>query len=147
MVIHRGHLGINHSLTSHKWRSRICRAMCRTLSVTNFTQVVKLDFYVALCAEHCHYSNHESQTMIRIVPIRKIPAPIKIKSALPRPKNPKSPLNENLWAWRVSCRKNAKIPGAHKTGAAISGPRIAGKTLYGHEVFFSEPRQSGPGNT
>ena len=32
-----------------------------------------------------------------------------------------------------SCRKNAFFPGAHKIGAAISGPRIADKTFYGHE--------------
>ena len=35
-----------------------------------------------------------------------------------------------------SCRKNAEIPGAHKIGAAISGPRIAEKNVYGHECFF-----------
>ena len=34
-----------------------------------------------------------------------------------------------------SRRKNAKFPGAHGIGAAISGPRIAGKTFYGHEDF------------
>ena len=35
----------------------------------------------------------------------------------------------------LSCRKNALFPGAHKIGAAISGPRIAGKQFYGHEDF------------
>ena len=34
-----------------------------------------------------------------------------------------------------SCRKNASFPGAHKFGAAISGPRIAGETFCGHEDF------------
>ena len=34
-----------------------------------------------------------------------------------------------------SCRKNAFSPGAHKIGAAISGPSIANKTFYGHEDF------------
>ena len=27
------------------------------------------------------------------------------------------------------------FPGAHKIGVAISGPRLAGKTFYGHEDF------------
>ena len=49
------------------------------------------------------------------------------------------PLKRGIrWAWRLSCRKNAEIPCARKTGAAISGPRIAGKTFYGHEAFSSE---------
>ena len=34
-----------------------------------------------------------------------------------------------------SCGKNAIFPGAHKIGAAISGPRKAGKKFYGHENF------------
>ena len=34
-----------------------------------------------------------------------------------------------------SCRKNAFLPGVHKIGAAISGPRIAGRKFYGHEDF------------
>ena len=72
---------------------------------------------------------------------RKIPAPIKIKSALPPPppKKPKIPLpkTRNFKAWRFSCRKNAIFPGAHKIGAANSGPRIAGKKFYGHEDFLN----------
>ena len=35
------------------------------------------------------------------------------------------------------CRKNPFLPGAHKIGAAISGPRITGKTIYGHEDFLN----------
>ena len=35
-----------------------------------------------------------------------------------------------------SCRKHTIFPGAHKVGAAISGPRIAGKDCYGHEDFL-----------
>ena len=31
-----------------------------------------------------------------------------------------------LWAWGISSGKNQKMPGAHKIGAAISGPGIAG---------------------
>ena len=68
---------------------------------------------------------------------------LKIESALPPksppPKNteiPPPPLKRGiLWAWRFSCRKNAIFPGAHQIGAAISGPRIAGKTFRGHEDF------------
>ena len=56
----------------------------------------------------------------------------------PLPKNPKypPPLKRGiLWAWRFSCRKNAIFPGAHKIGATISGPRMAGQKIYGHEDF------------
>ena len=59
----------------------------------------------------------------------------------PQKKKPKYPPKKrgNLWAWRFSCRKKKKktiFPGAHKVGAAISGPRVAGKTFYGHKDFF-----------
>ena len=49
----------------------------------------------------------------------------------PKPKIPPPSLKRGiLWGWTgFSCRKNAKIPGAHKTGAAISGPGIAGKQI------------------
>ena len=43
-----------------------------------------------------------------------------------------------LRAWRFSCRKNAIFPGAHKIGAAISGPRNANKNVYGHEDFSEQ---------
>ena len=36
-----------------------------------------------------------------------------------------------------SSRKNQKMPGAHKSGAAISGPRIAGGKLMDSRRFFS----------
>ena len=32
------------------------------------------------------------------------------------------------------------MPGAHKIGAAISGPRIAGGKKYGHEAFSDSPK-------
>ena len=35
----------------------------------------------------------------------------------------------------VLLQKSAICPGAHKIGAAISGPKIAGKHFYGHEAF------------
>ena len=43
-----------------------------------------------------------------------------------------------------SCRENATIPGAHKIGAAVSGPRIAGKNFYGHEAFSDRGRKYPP---
>ena len=47
-------------------------------------------------------------------------------------RNPKypPPLKRGiLWTWRVFLQKERIFPGAHKIGAAISGPRIAGKTF------------------
>ena len=41
-----------------------------------------------------------------------------------------------LWTWRFSCRKNAEILGAHKIGAAISGPRIADKNFTDTRIFL-----------
>ena len=56
--------------------------------------------------------------------VRKILAPIKTKSEL------------LFMGMGFSCRKNTIFPGAHKIGAAISGPRIAGRSFYGHEGIF-----------
>ena len=41
-----------------------------------------------------------------------------------------------LWAWGFSSRKSPKMPGAHKIGAAISGPRIAGGNFMDITLFF-----------
>ena len=68
----------------------------------------------------------------------KIPTPIKKNWHLHPPfqKTPTPPLNCGiLWAGEFSSRKNQKMPGAHKIGGAISGPRIAGGKDYGHEDF------------
>ena len=50
--------------------------------------------------------------------LRKVPAPIKTKSALPPPPpnpKPKTPPKRGiLWTWRFSCRKNTEILGAHE---------------------------------
>ena len=35
----------------------------------------------------------------------------------------------------ISCRKSAFFPGAHRVGAAISGPQNCGHEFYGHEDF------------
>ena len=42
-----------------------------------------------------------------------------------------------LWARGFSSRKNQRIPGAHKTGAAISGPRITGGKLTDTRIFLN----------
>ena len=72
--------------------------------------------------------------------IGKIPAPIKIKLALPPPPPQKTttpPLKGGiLWAWGFSSRKNPKMPGAHKIGAAISGSRIAGRNFMDITLFL-----------
>ena len=49
-------------------------------------------------------------------------------STPPLPKNPRPPPPKggNLWVWGFSSRKSTKMPGAHKIGAAIFGPRITG---------------------
>ena len=58
---------------------------------------------------------------------------MKIRSALPplspKPKIPPPLKRGLLWTWRFSCRKKTEILGAHKIGAAISGPRIADKNF------------------
>ena len=69
---------------------------------------------------------------------KKIPTPIKAKLAPPPPsKKPMtSPLKPGiLWAWGFSSRKNQKMPGAHKIGTAISGPRITGGKITDMRLF------------
>ena len=74
------------------------------------------------------------------ITIGKIPTPIKIKLALPPPppkKTQNPPLKGGiLWAWGFSSRKNPKMPGAHKIGAAISGPRITGGNFMDTTLFL-----------
>ena len=71
--------------------------------------------------------------------IRKILAPIKIKSALPPPppqtQNTPSPKTRNFMDMAFFLQKERIFPGVHKIGAAISGPRITDKHFYGHEDF------------
>ena len=60
------------------------------------------------------------------------------------------PLKEGiLWAWGFSSRKNPKVPGAHRIGAAISSPRIAGRNIMDMSFFcvwlplrFSDARKT-----
>ena len=61
--------------------------------------------------------------------IRKIRAPIKIKSALPPPPKKKTQKRE-FYGHGFSCRKNAFFPGVHKIGAPISGPRSTADTNF-----------------
>ena len=69
---------------------------------------------------------------------RKNPHAHKKKLALPPfPENPNTALRCGiLWAWGFSSRKNQKMRGAHKIGAAISGPRIAGGKLRTWGLFW-----------
>ena len=78
----------------------------------------------------------------RVIIVQKNPRVHKNKigtSPPPPPANPKYPPKKRgiLWKWRFSCRKNAEIEGAHKIGAAISGPRIAEKNFTDTRLFFS----------
>ena len=73
--------------------------------------------------------------------LRKILAPIKIKSALPppkkKPKIPSPPQNEEfLWTW-FFLQNGHIFPGVHKIGATISGPRIADKNLTDTRIFLT----------
>ena len=73
-------------------------------------------------------------------PLRKILAPIKIKSALPPPPKP-PPKNAEFYGHGFSCRKNAFFPGVHKSGAAISGPRIADTNFTDTRIFLTLVKQ------
>ena len=66
--------------------------------------------------------------------IRKILAPIKIKSALPPP-----PKRRILWTW-VFLQKERIFPGVDKIGAAISGPRIADTNFTDTRIFLIQNR-------
>ena len=79
----------------------------------------------------------ESFFRIILAPIKKNRHLIGTCPPPPPPKRPSPKKRGFLWAWRFSCRKRAIFPGAHKIGAAISGPRIAGKNFYGDEDFLT----------
>ena len=68
--------------------------------------------------------------------LRKVPAPIKIKSAvLPPPKKQ----NEEFYGhggFPAERKQKANIPDAHIIGAPISGPRIADKKLTDTRIFL-----------
>ena len=65
----------------------------------------------------------------------------RIGTSTPPSKKAKNPPKGGiLWAWGFSSRKNQKMPGAHKIGAAISGPRIAGANFMDITLFLIHPK-------
>ena len=63
-----------------------------------------------------------------------------IGTSPPPPSNPKSPppQNEEFYGHGgFSCRKKAFLPGVHKIGAAISGPRIADTNFMDTRIFLN----------
>ena len=62
----------------------------------------------------------------------------KIGTSPPQKKNQNTPppLKRGiLWTWLFFLQKERIFPGAHRIGAAISGPRIAGRNFDGREDF------------
>ena len=53
-----------------------------------------------------------------------------------KPKYPPPLKTRILWTWFFSCRTDAEILGAHKIGAATSGPRIADKNFTDTRIFL-----------
>ena len=87
------------------------------LFLTSFLPLFNLN----LTSASSRLSNHGLEITVYIPVIRKIRAPIKIKSALPPPPQKKGGI---LRTW-FFLQKEGIFPGVHKIGAAISGPRIA----------------------
>ena len=96
--------------------------------------------FVVFVLANCHEVRVQFHGYVILRPkglVRNIPVPIKIKFALPpTPQTQKYPPLKR-GTWRFSCRKNAEIPGAHKIGAAICGPRIADKNFMDARIFLS----------
>ena len=74
---------------------------------------------------------------------QKNPRTHKIKSAFlpPPPKTPNPSTMRNFMDMEVLLQKERIFSGAHKIGAAASGPRIADKKFYGHEDFSEEKKE------
>ena len=72
--------------------------------------------------------------------IRKIPAPTKINRHSPPPKTqnipPPPPSKEEFYGHGFFPAERTHFPGAHKIGAAISGPRIADKHFTDTRIFL-----------
>ena len=64
----------------------------------------------------------------------------KIGTSTPASKKPQHPppKRRNLMGMEVFLQKEPKMPGAHKIGAAISGPRITGGDFMDITFFFSD---------
>ena len=86
-------------------------------------------------------SQRRVHSVVNIAGARKNPHAHKNKigtSTPPSKKAQKPPLKGGiLWAWGFSSRKNQKMPGAHKIGAAISGPRITGGNFVDITLFLN----------
>ena len=70
--------------------------------------------------------------------VRKIRAPIKIKSALPPPPQTQipPPKTRTFMDMGFFLQKERIFPGVHKIGAAISGPKLAGKNFTDTRIFL-----------
>ena len=91
-------------------------------------------------------SRQWGDNLCRETSIRKILAPIKIKSALPppKPKTPPPPLKRGILWTQVFLQKERIFPGVHKIGAAISGPRIADTNFTDTRIFLNQSVSRGP---
>ena len=76
-----------------------------------------------------------SRTPPSRISVRKIRAPIKIKSAPPPPPKNHPPKKGNLRTW-FFLQKERIFPGVHKIGAPISGPRIADTNFTDTRIFL-----------
>ena len=89
-------------------------------------------------APHLEYFFQFLQLSTKAAFVRKIRAPIKIKSALPPPPPPKKKTQKGeFYGHGFSYRKNAFFPGVHKIGAPISGPRIADTNFTDTRIFLN----------
>ena len=70
------------------------------------------------------------------VNVRKIRAPIKIKSALPPPPPKNPPKKKGILRTWLFLQKERIFPGVHKIGAPISGPRIADTDFTDTRIFL-----------
>ena len=118
------------------------KEFCDTIA----TSIARYEKYRCWASKHLYNTpfcniSRDSYAISPSKKFRKIPAPIKIKSALPSPQTqntPPPPKRGILWTWRFSYNKNAEILGAHKIGATISSPRIADTNFMDTRIFLEE---------
>ena len=101
----------------------VCVFVCLCVCVCVCVRV--LLFHIFLCPISIRYVCFSQLQNLCLQVFRKIPAPIKIKSALPPPQTQTPPPKTR----NFMDIKKAFFPGVHKIGAAISGPRIADKPI------------------
>ena len=80
---------------------------------------------LCVCVSNGLQSSRETPTRVPTGICQKNPRAHKIKSALPPPPPKPPPKKGEFYGHGFSCRKNAFLPGVHKIGTPISGPRIA----------------------